>query len=241
MQIRTLLSVVVLVLVTATPSAVADEKLDAVEKEIIKKWQDVKSMTGKMTMNSEMAQGNMTMKSSMTAVIEYLRHDGKMLSRLEGETEMVQKMGETDQKFAMPMLAISDGEISHTLMERMGQKMCIKAKAEAQATVGAAMFKALREQYDLELAEDEGLDGDKCWVIEATPKTAGRPGEPGKVTFYIRQKDGATVQMLGFDAADTKVMTAKFSDIKFNEKLDPKRFEFKVPEGVQVMDMTNRP
>jgi outer membrane lipoprotein-sorting protein len=141
----------------------------------------------------------------------------------------------------MPILAVSDGKITHTLMEQMGQKMCLKTKAEAQSMVGEAMFKTLREQHNITLAEDEEVDGEKCWVIHATPKTPGRPGEPAKSAFYFRQKDGATVQMLGFDASGKQVMTATFTDIKFNEKLDPQRFEFKVPEGVRVMDRTTMP
>jgi outer membrane lipoprotein-sorting protein len=117
----------------------------------------------------------------------------------------------------------------------------VKAKAEAQSLAGEAMFKALREQHNLTLADDEELSGEKCWVIHATPKKPGRPGEAAKVAYYFRQKDGATVQMLGYDADGNKMMTATFSEIKFDEKLDPQRFEFKVPEGVQVMDMTGMP
>lgn len=241
MQVRALISVFVLVVMTGGSAAVADDKLDAVEKEIIRKWKEVKSMTAKVTMDSEFKQGSMAMKSTMKSDVEYLRQEGKMLSRLEGETEMVQKMGETEQKLSMPMLAVCDGEVTYTLMERMGQKICVKAKAEAQSLAGEAMFKALRDQHNLTLADDQEINGEKCWVIHATPKTPGRPGEAAKVAYCIRQKDGATVQMLGYDADGNTIMTATFSDIKFNVKLDPQRFEFKVPEGVQVMDMTNMP
>ena len=37
------------------------------------------------------------------------------------------------------------------------------------------------------------------------------------------------------------MMTTKYTDIKLNEKIDPERFVFTAPEGVQVMDMTNTP
>ena len=239
MLVRTLICLIAIVFVSS--AALADEKLDAAEKEIISKWNDVKSMMAKMTMESEMKQGGMEMKSTMTADVSYLRQGDKMYSRLEGEAKMVQKMGEMEQEFAMPMLAISDGEFTHTLMERMGQKMCIKAKAEAQSLAGEAMFKALREQSDLTLAPDEEIGGDKCWVINAMPKNTAQQGVPAKMVYYFRQKDGAMVQILGFDAEGQKVMTATFAEIKFNEKLDPANFEFKAPEGVHVMDMTDMP
>lgn len=241
MHYRTLLVAIAFVLVTSVSAAVADEKLNALEKEIAAKWQKVNSMTAKMNMTMEMDQGAMKMKNTMKATVEYLRKGEKMLSRLEGEMEMVMDMGGQKNTMSTPMLTVSDGEITHMLVEQMGQKMCMKTKTEANSTTGEAMFKLLREQFDLTVADDEEVDGEKCWVVHGKPKTATQPGQPVKMVYYFRQKDGATVQMLGYDASDKKVMTATYSEIKFNEKLDPKRFEFEVPEGVQVMDMTNRP
>ncbi|MBU0618428.1 MAG: outer membrane lipoprotein-sorting protein [Planctomycetes bacterium] len=241
MHYRTLLAAIVFLLVTSVSTAVADEKLDALEKEIAAKWKTVKSMTAKMDMTMEVDQGGMKMKHTMKATVEYLRKGEKMLSRMEGEVEMVMDMGGQKNTMNTPILTVSDGEITHTLVEQMGQKMCMKTKADANSTTGEAMFKALREQYELTVADDEEVDGEKCWVVHAKPKQAAQPGQPVKMAFYFRQKDAATVQMLGYDASDKKVMTTTYSDIKFNEKLDPKRFEFEVPEGVQVMDRTNMP
>ena len=241
MQVRALVSVIAVMIISS--AALGDDKLDAAEKEISQKWKNVKSMSAKMTMDSEMKQGGMEMKSNMTAAVAYLRQGDKLLSRLEGEMDMVQKMGETEHKMNMPILAICDGELTHTLMERMGQKMCVKSKAEPQSLAGDALFKALHEKQNLTLAPDEEVDGQKCWVIQATPleQAATQPGEPAKTVYYFRQKDGATAQILGYDAEGNKTTTAKFTEIKFDEKLDPANFEFKAPEGVQVMDMTNTP
>ena len=241
MHYRTLLAAIALVFVTSVSAAVADEKLDALEKEITAKWEKVESMTAKMDMAMEMDKGAMKMNHTMKATIEFLRKGDKMLSRMEGEMEMIMDMGGQKNTMKTPMLMVSDGEITHTLAEQMGQKMCVKAKADENSLTGAEMFKSLREQYDLTMADDEEVDGDKCWVVHAKPKKAGQPGQPVKVAFYFRQKDAATVQMIGYDASDKKVMNTEYTDIKFNEKLDPKRFEFEVPEGVQVMDMTNKP
>jgi outer membrane lipoprotein-sorting protein len=241
MRIRTLSGLNLIALLAVVPSALSDEKVDAVEKEIANKWKDVKSMTADMTMDSEFNQGSMSMKGTMKSKVEYLRHDGKMLSRMEGENEVVRKMGEKEQTLTMKIVAVSDGEITQTLREQMGQTICIKAKADAQATVGEAMFRALREEYDLTVADDAEVDGEKCWVIEARPKQTTPPGAPNMIAFYIRQKDGATAQMLGYDASDKKIMTASFGNIKFGQELDPKHFELEIPEGVQVMDMTKKP
>jgi outer membrane lipoprotein-sorting protein len=241
MNYRTLLAAVVFVFVTSVSAAVADEKLDALEKEIAAKWKKVESLAAKMEMTMDVDQGNMKMKHTMKATVEYLRKGEKMLSRMEGEAEMVMDMGGQKTTMNTPMLAVSDGEFTHTLVEQMGQKMCMKAKTDESSLAGDAMFKVLREQYDLTVGDDEEVGAEKCWVVRGTPKKAAGPGQPAKMVYYIRQKDGATVQMLGYDASDKKIMTTTYSEIKVNEKLDPKRFEFEVPEGVQVMDMTNQP
>jgi len=238
---RTLLAAITVVLVTSVSAAVADEKLDALEKEIAAKWKQVNSMTADMNMTMESDQGGMKMKHTMKVKVEYLRKGEKMLSRMEGEMVMLMDMGGQKNTMKTPFLAVSDGEFTHSLVEQMGQKMCTKAKADENSLTGEAMFKSLREQYELTLADDEEVDGEKCWVVQGKPKMAAQPGQPVKMVFYVRQKDAATVQMIGYDASDKKVMTTTYRDIKFNEKLDPKRFEFEVPEGVQVMDMTNRP
>ena len=241
MHYRTLLAAIAVVFVTSVSAAVADDKLDALEKEIAAKWEKVESMTAKMDMTMQMDQGAMKMHNTMKATVEFLRKGERMLSRIEGEMEMTMDMGGQKNEMKTPMLMVSDGDITHSLVEQMGQKMCVKAKADENSLTGAEMFKSLREQYDLTMADDEEVDGDKCWVVHAKPKKAAQPGQPVKVAFYFRQKDAATVQMLGFDASDKQVMTTKYTDIEFNEKLDPKRFEFVVPEGVQVMDMTKQP
>jgi len=238
---RTLLAAIAFLFVTSVSAAVADEKLDAIEKEIATKWKSVNSMTAKMEMIMEMDQGGMKMKNTIKATVEYLRKGEKMLSRMDGQAERVMDMGGQKNTMTTPMLTVTDGEFTHMLFEQMGQKMCVKTKADEDTLAGEAMFKMFRENYNLTVADDEEINGDKCWVVNATPKEAGKPGQPAKMVYYFRQKDGATIQWLGYDPSGKQVMTTTYTDVKFNEKLDPKRFEFQVPEGVQVMDQTGAP
>ena len=238
---RKLTALIAFMLVVGISAAYADEKLDAVEKQIVAKWEKVKSMTAKMDMTMDVNQGGMQMKTTMKGTVEYLRQDAKMLSRMDTEMETSFEMGGKPNTMKSSMLMVSDGEISHSLIEQMGQKMCVKNKADANSATGADMFKSLRKDYDLTLGDDESIDGAECWAVNAKPKTTAPPNAPAKFVHYFRQKDGANVQSFGFDAADKKIMTTKYTDIKFNEKLDPTRFKFEVPEGVQVMDMTKTP
>ena len=103
MHYRTLLAAIALVFVTSVSAAVADEKLDALEKEIAAKWKKVESMTAKMETTMEMDQGAMKMNHVMKATVEFLRKGDKMLSRIEGEVEMVMDMGGQKNTMNMPM------------------------------------------------------------------------------------------------------------------------------------------
>jgi outer membrane lipoprotein-sorting protein len=220
--------------------AAADEKLDKIEKEVIAKWKDVKSMAGKMTVNMNANQGGMKITNNMNATIEYMRKGDKFMSRLEGAMKRSMQMGENAEPQTMdtPILAVSDGEFTHTLIEQGGQKMCFKNKTDAKETAGEMMIKALREQNEIVVKPDEELDGEACWVLAATPKVRQNPAEPAKTDYYLRQKDAALVKLVGYNADGDTLMTMTTADIKFNDKIDPAHFEFKVPEGVQVMDMT---
>ena len=239
MLIRKVIGTLLLVGLILAPAALADEKLDQLEKEIAAKWKDIKSMTAKMEMSMDMDQSGMKMKQTMKAAVEYLRKAEKMMSRLEGESNVAMDMGGQTQNMKSTMLAVSDGEFTHTLVEQMGQKMCMKSKADASATTGEEMIKLLKEQSDLSVGADEEVNGDKCWVLVAKSKQM-QPGAAAKTCYYFRQKDGVIVQWIGYDASDKQNMTVKFTDVKLNETIDPACFEFKVPEGVQVMDNTGQ-
>jgi outer membrane lipoprotein-sorting protein len=237
MTIRNWIASLLLGCLVLAPAALADEKLDAVEKEVAAKWKEINTMSARTEMLSEIEQAGMKMQQTSKGTIEYFRKDDKMLFRQESETETITDTSGKKETTKSPTLMVSDGVFMHTLTEQMGQKMCYKMKADPNVNGGEAMFKSLKEQNDLSVGADETVNGDKCWVVIAKPKQA-QMGAPGKIVFNIRQKDGVTVQIVGYDASDKKMMSIAYLDVKVNEKIDPARFEFKAPEGVQVMDMT---
>ena len=239
MTLRNMIGTLLLICVVLAPAAFADEKVDALEKEIAAKWKDINSMTAKMESVMDMEQQGMKMHHAMKGTMEYLRKDDKMLSRMESETESDMDMGGQKQTMKSTSLMVSDGEFMHTLSETMGQKMCVKMKADPELIGNDAMLKTLKEQNDLSMGDDETVNGDKCWVLISKAKQT-QPGAPNKTCYYFRQKDGIAIQTIGYDDSGKKIMTSTLSDIKINQKIDPARFEFKVPEGVQVMDMSNQ-
>lgn len=215
--------------------AQAEPTLEQIEKDLTKKWEKVESLSSKMKMVGDM-QG-MTMKAEGT--MEYMKKDDKELLRVEMEMTMNSPQGE--QK--MPSTSISDGEFVYTLTEMMGQQMAMKQKISAMngAAGGAQMFEQLREQFELKALSSETVDGKDVYVLEGTSKQQSMQNPFKKARFYFATDTGMFLKMSGFDDTGKEVMTMSYSDVKVNPKLDPERFVFKAPEGVQVMDMTNMP
>jgi outer membrane lipoprotein-sorting protein len=222
-------------LLLACPFAAAAEDLADVEKKIIAKWDTVKAFTGKMKMT-----GKVPMETSMDGDVEFVRAGEKQRVRMDMTMTMTMPgQGEMKTK----VLMVSDGEIVTSLIDAMGRKMATKTRADSPQQQmnmdfgGKAMFDQMRKQYDLTLAKDAEIDGETCWSIEGTLKEP-QPNMPVKYVSHFRQKDGMFVKQEGFDKDEKSIQVITVTDIKLNPKIDAKRFELEIPEGVQVMDMT---
>lgn len=221
-----------------TSLAVADEAVDTLEKKIHAAWEKQKSMTAKLTMITKMEMGGMSMDGKGDGTVEFMRNGDKVLSRTEVKTTMTRKMGDQETKMEQPMTSIIDGEFNYTLTEMMGQKMAMKSKIDPRMTgEPKGMFEELHKEYELKLLPDETVDTMKCYAIEATPKEKTQAGG-GKMNLYFDQPTGFVVKMIMFGPDDKPATTMTYSEMKFDVKIDPDRFKFKAPEGVQVIDQT---
>ena len=211
-----------------------DEKLAAVEKELSKVWDKLKSMTADMEMNVAVAGTSTKMKGT----VEFVAKPDKELFRME----MTMETDFGGQKMEGTSTTVYDGEFVYMVNEMFGQKTAIKQKpgAMAQSPAGKHMFESLMENNELKVLPSEKVDGKDAFVIEAVPKgTATQPFT--KMKLFLVKENGIVVKMLAYDHAGSEFMTTVYSNIKINPKIDESRFVFKAPDGVQVMDMTNRP
>ena len=226
-----------LVLGWTLPAAVADE-LEKVEKKLAEGWKKHKSMTAEFTMVTKMEQPGFAMESTTKGTQEMMRKGDQLLFHTGMTTSTVQKVGEQESKSESKVTMVSDGTYAYTLTEMMGQKTAVKTKADPQqAGDPQATFKFLRKDHTLKLLPEETIEGKKAFVIEATPKQT-QPMGPGKSVYFFLQDDGVLVKMVSADQAGKPMSTMTYTDYKFNVKIDPQRFVFKAPEGVQVIDQT---
>jgi outer membrane lipoprotein-sorting protein len=214
------------------------QDLDDVEKRIVAAWKNHKSMTAKMDSLTQIDFGVMSVNSKASGTIEAQREGDTFKSRMELSVTNTRKMGEDEETVEQKALTVVDGEFVWSLMEMGDQKQAMKAKAtEQSAPDPARMLAGLRGEFELKVLPDENIDGRDAWVIEATPKAEG--GMPiVRMVQYFWKEHGVLLKSVGYNAEGKTTNTITFSDYKFDEKIDPARFTFTVPEGVTLIDQT---
>jgi len=199
--------------------AAAADTLESVEKQLLEKWGQVQTMSAKVTIEGVMP--NMTANGAY----ELMKKGDKSLFRME--LSFGEQVSQT---------MIGDGDFVYGVMERMGQTQALKAKPDdAQAMDAGSQLRALRKTHELKLLPDQSIDGQTTCVIEATPKEPGG----GKTITHFAKETGIMLRVITQDATGDPAWTMTMSDVKTNAKIDPSRFVFTAPPGVQVMDMTN--
>jgi len=220
----------------------AAQTVEEAEKKLAESFAKLKSYTAKtkMVQDLDLGEGN-KMKSDMDGTIEWSRKGDKALYRSDMKGSSAQTFGGQEMKTDASTTVISDGDVVYTLTDQAGQKMAYKQKADV--TIGGdakSVLQPMREDHTLKLLADEKVDGQDCFVIEAMPKEM--EGNPfGKMVLYFRKDAGLNIKVVGRDPKDKTVYTASTTDIKLNPDVDPQRFVFKAPEGVELMDMTKQP
>jgi len=103
-------------------------------------------------------------------------------------------------------------------------------------------FRAL-EWKSIRYSETDTLKGETLRVFEATPEVtllhAELPEPPSRVRFSVHPEDGLVREVRYFNAGGGELLSRKFEALKTNVKVDEEQFEFVVPAGVHVMDVTD--
>lgn len=231
--------------VLASPARADD--VAAAEKLLTEALAKLKSVSYKVAVTQDLEMPGMTMKSSSTGTIEAVQQGKKWKQRLDMQTSGTTTMAGEETKTDSKILSIFDGEFSYMMTDSAGQKMAFKNKPEADTNMspfdGKALFAAMREHYNIKRLPDASVLGRDCIVLEMTFKdpAAAAASPVAKSTTNICKKTGIQVKSEGFDAAGKLTQSSILSDIKVDEDVKPDRFEFKAPEGVNLVDTTKQP
>ena len=227
-------------LVMALPAAA--DTLEEVEQKLIESYQKLKSYSArsKAVQDYQFGEGN-GIKSESEGTIEWMRQDDKFLLRSEGKTSAVQTMAGQQNKSEQKALTISDGQFLYTLMEQGGEKTAYKRKAEPSMIGDArSLLEGLRAEHVIKVLSDETVDGQACYVIEATPRES-QAGMASTQMLYFRKDVGINIKTVVLDQNKKAVLVSTLSELKINPDINAERFVFKVPEGVPVTDLNQQP
>jgi len=217
--------------------AVPRETLEAIEREIAEKWTKIKTLSGTMTMSSDMSMEGSSSKSESTGTYEYMKKGDKLVYRMHMKMSMVNNFGGQEMKMDSEVTSICDGAFVYTLTDQGGQKSAAKMKADnSQSMDTMSTLTTLRQHNTLKLLADESLDGQGVYTIEAMAKEPASPMP--RTVMYIAKDNGVLLKSVSFDKAGKQAATMLFKDIKVNGEISADRFTFKAPEGVEVLDMS---
>lgn len=225
----------------AVGPALAEDTLQDVQKKIIAAAEKVKSLTADMKSETDMVTPQMTMKGQGTGTIEFMRKGDKLFSRVEMTNKMTQKMGETENKMEQSMVSIIDGEYAWSLVEMAGNKNASKTRLDPNAAPVPTKetFERYAKDFDIKLLPDEKVSGRDCFVLELKPKAGNSAATMmGRQVQWYDKETGMPMKIVVDSPEGKPFQTVTFSNVKVNPDLNPDRFVFKAPEGVQVMDMS---
>lgn len=218
------------------PSIALADELATVQKSIVENFRKLKSVRCKTKSVIEMSAEGFKQNSTGEGVMELVRRDGKMFLRQETKESGSTEMAGQSQKTEGTNLMISDGDIIWTLTESNGQKNATKMKATADWDIDP--FEAGKEHFEYKLMPEEKVDGVDCYVMEMKSKSPDAASQ-GRALQYITKDHGFTVKQVTFDPTNKPISTVTMTGVEYNVDINPDRFKFTPPAGVEVMDMTS--
>lgn len=225
-------------------AAQCEQTLESVENAVEALWAKISAFTAKVTTDTNVPIGPVTVSSRATGTLECLKKDGATLFRLD----MVNKLdmgiplaGPMEQK----MVSVYDGKEIINEMEMMGTRQAFRMPPETAGkqgmTSGKSMFAAFRDKGDVTLRADATVDGKPVWVVEVVPNAATKKSAPTPVSllkFYISKENGLQVKTEVFDDKGEHTSTSVYSDVVVDAKLAPERFVYTPPPGVTIQEMS---
>lgn len=225
--------------------------LDSVAEKIAAVWEDVNAYTATIVVNGNIPMGPLAVTTSANGTVEYMNVDETPRFRMEIVNKLGGNMPLMGGGMEQKVLTVYNGEVAYTEMEAMGRKQYSKATPktgdEKSPEGGKSLIESIRKRGEVTLLPEETVNGEDAYCFEVKPNNAGQQQGPVKaelIRFYVSKKTGIQVRSILMDAEGNKILTTDYTDIKVNPELDPKRFEYTPPPGVEVIDMgdgTKRP
>jgi outer membrane lipoprotein-sorting protein len=137
---------------------------------------------------------------------------------------------------------MSDGKFHYQINNELKNVLKQKFDPRTSDTLDVrALLRSMENEYnEMKVLDDEKVGGYDCYVVEASGTyMEDDPEDPFIVThkevIWFAKDTGFPVKMEAYDKDGKVVRKSEFGEIKKDDKIDAKRFEFKA-EGMVVSD-----
>ena len=215
----------------------ADEKTERIIAELETKASKVSSCSADIAMTMDM------MGQKMTTNGKYLF---KTPNKIHMETDI--DMG----AMKMKQIYISDGKTAWAYQPTMNmvtkfdmEKLTDEMKEGGMGQKPGDISKPFQgfDKESVTFDRKDKIEDSEVYVFQGKPQAAGMQNLPftiSKMEIWIGADNGLAQKMILFDDEGKEIMTQSYSNIEVNVDLDDSKFTFTPPEGVQVMDMTEK-
>lgn len=230
------------VMLMAAP-ALGDDSPTAVARELDRNFRKLKSISANVR-EEQISRGPAGVSTTTSAgKYEYVRADGKRMMRFE-RTETTNIASGALPPTTKSMLTIFDGEYTtvQTTIRSLVIAKRMKKVEDLPAFGGRAMLDRMLGENDVkrldpEKDEDvvEEVEGRAVVSFEARPKRKGRVARSVYVFF---EETGVLARMESFNDEGERLSLLTTTGVKTDTDIDPKRFVYTPPAGVNVIDET---
>jgi len=219
-----------------------NEALKRAEDDIVKKVGKLKSMSARLTVTATVRDEGMEIESTQAGSYEMVRDGSKTKYRRETTIKSVQRIEGEEEKIEQRELVVCDGDYVYSLTDSLGVPTATKNKVDRRLSgrINRNMFWRWHKAYDLKLLPDAEVDGIKTYVFEARPKVKNG-ALPARSLYYFSKDYGFLVKTVFENDKGEPTEVTQYTDVTFNADIDPKRFKFEAPEGVEIEDRTLPP
>ncbi len=229
--------------------ALAVPTVEELFKMMAEREAEVKTMQGDVNVVVNTPAG--PIKGGGRAVTARSEEDGKTIEKLFVSVKMTVKVAE--RTMTTETRTVNDGQFMwQEVRNSMPPSVQIIKKSgdSHMAGVSATMLTsekdidALRKLFDFKTVAEDVIDGRKVYLLQAgRRKNPQGPGfriwslESG-ARYYVDQEELYVRRFVTYDAQGTEIIRFELTNVKLNEKVDPKLFEYTPPKGVEIIDKT---
>jgi outer membrane lipoprotein-sorting protein len=236
---------IMVAVVFACSAAYAAPTVDEVLKMMGDKDAKVKTMQADMTMAMESPMG--PMKAAGKMCVSKTEVDGKTVRK--SLTTMKMTMEAEGMSMTMDNKMVNDGTFMwHEMRNSMNPMVTVMKMRAGQAGPGQGpgadveeSVEQLKKQFDFTKVGEDTIDGRKMYVLEGTLKEEMQKGSPMTgARYYLDAETLVVRRTVMLDKAGKEMGRMDLTNVKLNEAVDAKTFEYTPPAGAQVRDMTGK-